>query len=144
MAKRAKEYHGVFLQIQQILSEEHGSPKTHMDMLRDLRTEVDEIEDKLLSHFPMCEENFRNIDKLTDKETWERCPILRCSAFQEVVGQYKDLTAKLDVFEVVATGLRERTVEELKNTARGIDSMTQELKDMNREIINSLREANKQ
>lgn len=130
----------LFRHIESLLGQDHGNPEVHFmllkniqDDLRSNRSEIDRIEDILDGHIPKCDNHFQQIDKITDRTLYDRCPIDNCPAFQRIANGYKDLQARLEVFEIVATESRKRTTESL-------DKISTELTSLTKEIILTLRE----
>lgn len=131
--ERATHFNTLAQELAALLKQDHGNPKIHYDLLKDIKGQTESIEDILQGHIPLCNDHFQNIDKLTDKTLFDRCPIDNCPAFQRVSCGYKDLQARLELFEVMAVEARKRTTESL-------DKMSAEMITLSGEMIKTLRE----
>jgi len=119
-----------------LLEAEHGNPKTHFIMLQDVKKQTEDIEDMLQQHIPQCREHFIDIDKLSSLEPYQNCPIEKCLALSKINNTYNDLKSRFELFEVMATESRNRTQESLAN-------ISQELTELSKELVVSLRESKK-
>jgi hypothetical protein len=129
----------LFDRVQSLLQQDHGNPEVHYMLLNDIKSgikenkvELEKVEDILEGHIPLCNEHFQDIDKIADKTLFDRCPIDNCPAFQKVALGYKDLQARLELFEVMAAEARKRTADNL-------DKMTSEMLTLSAEMVKTLR-----
>ena len=104
----------LLIKVEKMLSEDHGNPQVHYVLLSDIKKDVDSLIETLDGHIPLCDEHFQDIDKIASLEPFQHCPVESCVVFQRVQGGYKDLQARLEIFEVEAVNARQRTVELLE------------------------------
>lgn len=133
--------------VNSIITSAHGDPEQHHELLQNIKEQntethnrVEKVEDLLEGHIPLCNEHFADIDKMADKTLVERCPIDNCPAWFRISNGYKDLQARLEVFEVDAVNARARTVENLKDMSAGITKTSNELSALATEIIGIIRD----
>lgn len=133
--------------VNSIITSAYGNPEKHHELLQNIKEQntetqarIEKVENLLEGHIPLCNEHFADIDKMYDQDTWKRCPIENCIAFQRIANTYGDLKSRLELFEVEAVNARNRTAENLKDMSVGITKTSNELSALATEIIGIFRE----
>jgi hypothetical protein len=107
--------------------EEHGNPKIFLVLLQDIRKELDTLEDTFLSHIPLCNQHFRDIDKILDKSVYEKCNIKNCSELTEIITAIDRLAAAFSNFDKVAE-------ESRQNSGSTLGKLNDKLDDLRTEV----------
>jgi hypothetical protein len=137
----------VLTAVNSIVTSAHGDPETHHVLLQNIKEQnqethqrVEKVEDLLEGHIPLCDQHFKDIDKIVDLEPFQNCPVENCPAWLKISNGYKDLQARLELFEVEAVNARTRTVENLREMSAGITKTSNELSALATEIIGIIRD----
>jgi hypothetical protein len=127
ITKRVETLDALIARVVKILDEEHGNPKVHLDLLRDISKELDSLEDSVLGHLPMCSQHFRDIDKLLDKSIYEQCNMDQCIGMTKIVTALDKLRDSFEDFNRVAGESRNSTGVTLSKLSDQVDTVRAEV-----------------
>jgi hypothetical protein len=129
--------------IAQALTDNEGAPVSHHEHLQMIRDTIIEVRSALQVQTQAAFKHYEDVERLTDEEHWKNCPVDKCPNFPRLLGQYGELVGKfeglasrLEMFEVNSSEMRNRNNEILDNLAK-------ELSSLGREVIATLRVAQK-
>lgn len=107
----------------------HGDPRIYYDLLKDIRKEIDSVEDSFLSHIPMCIQHFKDIDKILDKSVYEKCNLDQCVGIVKILNVLDKLREDFKNFDRIAESSRENTGATLTKVSQQLDSLKVDVAD---------------